>query len=76
MALQEVGFPLSDSSLHLLTCYFNKDLFSSATPLQSSPYLPAENADFISEVEAGQEVERESCGRSQGFQGVEAPWEM
>lgn len=52
LALQGVGFPLSDCSLHLLTCYFNKDLFSSATLLQGSPYLPAENAAFMSGVEA------------------------
>lgn len=76
-------FPsLSDCSFWLITCYFNKELFSSAT-LQGSPYLAAGNADLFhvgsgsrakTNGEAGQGIEREPCGRNQGFQGVEAPW--
>lgn len=50
----KVNLPLSDCSLHLLTCYYNKDSSSLATLPPGSPYLPAENADFTSEVKAGQ----------------------
>ena len=57
LVLQDkVDFPLSDCSLHLLTCYYNKDSSSLAALPQGLPYLPAKNADFASEVEAGQRV--------------------
>lgn len=48
-------FPLSDCSLHLLICYYKKDSSSLATLPQGSPYLPAEKADFVSEVGQGKE---------------------
>lgn len=52
----KVDFPPSYCSFHLLSCYYNKDLASLAAQPQGSPYLPAENADFISEVETGRKA--------------------